>query len=471
MRHWRLPPLSLGALLRRTSFRDERKLLVGVGVLLLSIVLLLSLALWSLATVVSSQKTLNDRYTQNLLLAQTLREQRHQQLGLVPMYIMTRDEVMFERLQGAGQAFTATLVKLRAMPGSVRSRGTLDHIGRLQAALSDTEATGIRLFREGASASEVNEFFRKNAGPKSIEITAEINRYAQDASAAYDAERDRNDSLFRDAFVALMVASAACLATFLSVVVLLLREQDRRRELEEARTRLLQREKEISRARKEAIEVVSHDLRSPLTAIIFASEMLQEKGTLRTDKETRLVNTMFTSAHSMHQLILNLLDHTKIESQSLDLNISHVDVIALVRRVEARFQIVAARKSVHLLNDFDDADLRARFDEFRIEQVLANLIGNAVKFTPPGGRVRVSGEASEDGLWLQVADTGIGMTAEEVEKTFERYWQAKDTASLGTGLGMAISKAIVEAHRGSISVQSAPGEGSVFSICLPLRAA
>ena len=95
----------------------------------------------------------------------------------------------------------------------------------------------------------------------------------------------------------------------------------------------------------------------------------------------------------------------------------------------------------------------------------------AVKFTPPGGRVRVSGEASEDGLWLQVADTGIGMTAEEVEKAFERYWQAKDTASLGTGLGMAISKAIVEVHRGSISVQSAPGEGSVFSVRLPLRAA
>ena len=239
--------------------------------------------------------------------------------------------------------------------------------------------------------------------------------------------------------------------------------------MEAARASLLQREKEVSQARKEAIEVVSHDLRSPLTAIIFASEMLQESEFERNAKETRLVNTMFTSAHSMHQLIHNLLDHTKIESQSLDLNISDVDVGALIERVEARFQIVAARKNVHLLNDFSGAGPRARFDEFRIEQVLANLIGNAVKFTQPGGEVRVSGEASADCLRLQVADTGMGMTPEEVEKTFERYWQAKDTASLGTGLGMAISKAIVEAHRGSISVQSAPGQGSVFTVHLPLR--
>ena len=224
MRRWLSPSLSLRALLRRTSLRDGRKLLVGIGLLLFSIVLLLSLALWSLAAVVSSQKTLNDRYTQNLLLAQTLREQRHQQLGLTPMYIMTRDEVVYERLEGAGKAFTATLAKLRAMPGSVRSRVTLDRIGRLQATLRDTEATGLRLFREGAPATKVNDFFRKNAGPKSIEITAEINRYAQDASAVYNAERARNDNLFRGAFVALTVASAACLATFLSVVVLLLRE-------------------------------------------------------------------------------------------------------------------------------------------------------------------------------------------------------------------------------------------------------
>ena len=131
---------------------------------------------------------------------------------------------MYERLEGAGKAFTATLAKLRAMPGSVRSRVTLDRIGRLQATLRDTEATGLRLFREGAPATKVNDFFRKNAGPKSIEITAEINRYAQDASAVYNAERARNDNLFRGAFVALTVASAACLATFLSVVVLLLRE-------------------------------------------------------------------------------------------------------------------------------------------------------------------------------------------------------------------------------------------------------
>ena len=320
----------------------------------------------------------------------------------------------------------------------------------------------------GAPIETVNTFFRIHAGPASDLMVGKIRQFAGDASSSYLARKESNSRLLTGTFVGLSAVSLLCLLIVLAVAVLLIREQEHRRELEAARARDLQREQEVSRARKEAVEVVSHDLRSPLTAIIFASEMLRDAPVERPAKEATLIRTMFTSAHSMYQMINNLLDHAKIESGSLELNRQRVDVRTLVDRVDSRFQLVAARKQVGLVNDVAAGALNAEIDEVRIEQVLSNLIGNALKFTQAGGEVRISSDVSDDAVELHVSDTGMGMTAEQAARTFDRYWQAKETASLGSGLGLAISKAIVDAHHGRISVRSRPGEGSVFSVRLPL---
>ena len=442
--------------------------MASIIVLLAAIVLMLAGSVAALFFATRSQSALNETYTRNLLLARDLRDQKHEQIGLVPMVVMTGDQALHLRLARADQAFADTLDTLRARTPFGPSRTILDEIDALQGKLLTIEHDGLVLRAGGAPIDVVNTYFRTHAGPASELMVGKIRQFADNASSSYLARKDSNSRLLTGTFVGLSAVSFLCLLIVVAVVALLIREQEHRRELEAARERDLQREQEVSRARKEAVEVVSHDLRSPLTAIIFASEMLQDAPVERPAKESTLIRTMFTSAHSMYQMINNLLDHAKIESGSLVLNRQPVDLRTLVDIVDARFQLVAARKQVGLVNDVSAGALNAVVDEARIEQVLSNLIGNALKFTQAGGQVRISSEVRDDSIELHVSDTGMGMTQEQAAHTFERYWQAKETASLGSGLGLAISKAIVDAHHGRISVRSTPGEGSVFSVRLPL---
>ena len=449
---------------------DDRKLLAGITVSLVAILAMLAVSVLSLSTVIRSQSILNETYTRNLLLARDLRDRKHEQIGLVPMYVLTGDETLRLNLARADTSFAAALDTLRSRVTTPRAKATLDQIARLQHDLLGVEGAGLAMRKAGRSIADVNAFFRAKAGPASFAVMSKINQFADQASVRYNAEKAINSRRFERAFFALSAAALLCLAIFASVAVLLLREQDRRRAFEEVNSRLLEREQEISRARKEAVEIVSHDLRSPLTAIIFASEMLNETSSTRSEREATLVKTMFSSAHSMYQMINNLLDHAKIEAGELELDRHRVDVSILIDRVDARFQLVAARKRVELVNVIPAGVLMADIDDVRMEQVLSNLVGNALKFTQAGGEVRISGEVHQDDFELHVADTGMGMTQEQAVRTFDRYWQAKETASLGSGLGLAICKAIVDAHGGSISVRSAPGEGSVFSVRMPLAA-
>lgn len=447
---------------------QERKLLTCIVVLLATILLVLAGSIAALFFATRSQSALNETYTRNLLLARDLRDQKHEQIGLVPMFVITGDEALRRRLTRADQTFADTLSTLRARTPPGPSRTILDDVGELQGRLLAIERDGLALRAGGAPIDVVNTYFRTHAGPASERMVGKIRQFADIASSSYLIKKESNSRLLTGTFIGLSAASLLCLLIVVAVTVLLIREQERRGELEAARKRDLQREQEVSRARKEAVEVVSHDLRSPLTAIIFASEMLQDAHTERPGRESTLIRTMFTSAHSMYQMINNLLDHAKIESGSLQLNRERVDVRALVDKVDARFQLVAARKQVGLVNDVSPGALNAEIDEVRIEQVLSNLIGNALKFTQAGGEVRISSDVGDDAVELHISDTGMGMTQEQAARTFDRYWQAKETASLGSGLGLAISKAIVDAHQGQISVQSTPGEGSVFSVRLPL---
>lgn len=447
---------------------QERRLLASIVVLLAAIVLMLAGSVAALFFATRSQSALNETYTRNLLLARDLRDQKHEQIGLVPMFVMTGDEALRHRLTRADQTFADTLSTLRTRTPPGPSRAILDEIGDLQAKLLGIERDGLALRAKGAPIDVVNSFFRSHAGPASDLMVRKIGQFTDHASSSYVAQKESNSRLLTGTFVALSAVSVLCLLIFAAVVALLIRDQERQRELEAARARDLQREKEVSLARKEAVDVVSHDLRSPLTAIIFASEMLHEATTERPAREATLVKTMFTSAHSMYQMINNLLDHAKIESGSLVLNLQRVDISTLVDNVDARFQLVAARKQVGLINDVSAGTLNAEIDEVRIEQVLSNLIGNALKFTQAGGEVRIYSDVVDGAVELHVSDTGMGMTEEQAARTFDRYWQVKETASLGSGLGLAISKSIVDAHHGRISVRSTPGKGSVFSIRLPL---
>jgi signal transduction histidine kinase len=237
------------------------------------------------------------------------------------------------------------------------------------------------------------------------------------------------------------------------------------------------REAELSRAleqvhaRDEMVEVVSHDLKDPI-GVIWGSAVLIERALGAKQKGGAFVKSRLEviqrAARRMERLVTDLLDLARLDECKLPIVLHDEPVSHLLTQAYDAALPFAMEKGVLLETMAQDGSVRC--DRERILQVLANLIGNALKFTPQAGRVEVSAQR-DAGQWrFAVADTGCGVAAEEVPYVFDRFWQApRSTKRGGAGLGLAIAKGIVEAHGGSIGMESATGHGATLRFTLPDR--
>jgi PAS domain S-box-containing protein len=219
-------------------------------------------------------------------------------------------------------------------------------------------------------------------------------------------------------------------------------------------------------ARDEILGAVSHDLRNPLAAISLCAHALKE-GT--SGDRDEIIDAIVESAGMMNRMIQDLLDVATIDSGHLRIDPSEQQLATLVDRVLEMTQAAARERAIMLRDDLPPTLPVVTVDPTRFVQVLANLVGNAVKFTEAGGTVTISAHARADEVVVAVKDTGIGIPAEHLPHIFDRHWHARRTArTLGTGLGLAIARGIVEAHGGRIWVQSTEGAGSTFSFTIPV---
>ena len=224
---------------------------------------------------------------------------------------------------------------------------------------------------------------------------------------------------------------------------------------------------QASRLRDDLIAVVSHDLRNPLASLVSASELLAM--TMSSDslkKGERYLNTIQKAGVRMRTLLDDLLDITRIESGRLEIERKTEDVGAVVRESLELHEPLATSKSIRLELDVIGRAV-ASCDRHRIQQVVGNLLGNAIKFTTEGGRIRVEVMRRTDDICVSVLDTGPGISPEQLPHLFDRYWQARRGTRQGLGLGLSIVKGIVEAHGGRVSVDSEPGTGSTFRFTMP----
>ena len=221
-------------------------------------------------------------------------------------------------------------------------------------------------------------------------------------------------------------------------------------------------------ARDQVVAVVSHDLRNPLGTIAAAADLIVELE-LPEDKKAEQLQIIRRTTTRMSRLIEDLLDVSRIEAGGLSVELEPLDMGALVREALELQGPQAQERQVELAMDVEPGLPRVRGDHHRILQVFSNLLGNALKHTPRGGRVTVSTRADGSRVLVQVRDTGDGIEREHLAHLFDRFWQARRTDRSGAGLGLAIVKAIVEAHEGRVWADSEPGKGSVFSFTLPLH--
>ena len=236
--------------------------------------------------------------------------------------------------------------------------------------------------------------------------------------------------------------------------------------------RLNERLVELDRLKDEFVALVSHELRTPLTSIRGYLELIREGKAGRTTKrQENFLDVMNRNSERLLRLVSDLLFVAQAESGKVTLELEALDLSAVARDAVDTTRPLAVKKAI-ALNLVTDDELRVSADRARLVQLLDNLLSNALKFTPEGGRVDVVLSAENGHAVLEVADSGIGIPRAEQGRLFERFYRASTATAQavpGTGLGLAIAKAIVEAHGGRIDVESDEGAGARFRVELPVR--
>ena len=221
------------------------------------------------------------------------------------------------------------------------------------------------------------------------------------------------------------------------------------------------------RTRDDVLAVVSHDLRNPVSSILLNARMIEHRLPPDEEQARRALANLTRAAEGMRLLIGDLVDLVRIDAGQLVVHPEPEDSAALVRDAVEFIAPLAASRQLALSVEAGANAPPVLCDRDRIQQVFSNLLGNAVKFTPPGGRVSVRVEDLGDRARFSVSDTGPGVSPEDRPHLFERFWRADITRKGGTGLGLYIVKALVAAHGGEVSVQSTFGQGATFSFTLP----
>jgi signal transduction histidine kinase len=227
-----------------------------------------------------------------------------------------------------------------------------------------------------------------------------------------------------------------------------------------------------SQHKSEFLANMSHELRTPLNAIIGFSEVLTERmfGELN-EKQEEYLKDIYASGQHLLSLINDILDLSKIEAGRMELEVTDFDLPSAIDNALILVRERASRRGITLGHSIDERLGSIRGDERKVKQVLLNLLSNALKFTPEGGRIDVSAVPRDGVAEISVADTGVGIAPEDQEAVFEEFRQVgtADKKVEGTGLGLALSRKFIELHGGRIWVESEVGKGSRFAFSLPLR--
>lgn len=250
-------------------------------------------------------------------------------------------------------------------------------------------------------------------------------------------------------------------------------------ELKRLNVELGEKNEELKRLNEEVLELthsrlvfftnISHELRTPLTLIADPVEMLLEDTGIK-GKSRELLKMVQRNALALQQLVSNILDFRKIQNGKMELKLYRFDIVKTLTMWVGDFQLTAERKQIRLHLDVDDLTGSHEMiaDQEKISRIVFNLLSNALKYTPAGGEIFVSLKDEGANLRLDVKDTGKGISQDEADKIFERFFQAKGAAS-GTGIGLALVKSFVELHHGEARVESEPGKGSDFIVVIPRK--
>jgi len=234
---------------------------------------------------------------------------------------------------------------------------------------------------------------------------------------------------------------------------------------------LYERTKELDRMKSEFVAVVSHEVRTPLTSIKGSLELLgDERFHVLPPPQKELLSICQANTERLINLINDILDFSKLESSKLSLNFESVEVGRIVPEAVDHIKNLAGMKGITIDIHMEGTAGVIEADPMRVAQVITNLLGNAIKFSPENGKIEIWARGSEDEVSVAIKDYGKGISQRDLSRLFQRFAQLDSSTTRkagGTGLGLVISKGIVEQHGGKIWVESVLGKGSTFSFSIP----
>lgn len=229
-------------------------------------------------------------------------------------------------------------------------------------------------------------------------------------------------------------------------------------------------ERKLDKLREDFIANVSHELRTPISMMQGYSEAIVDDIAQTDEEKKEMAKVIYDESLRMGRLVNELLDLARMEAGHILLSVESIEIEPYLNRVIRKFHGLAKEKEIDLSLQLDTDEPNFRFDPDRIEQVLTNLVDNAIRHVPDSASILISGRTDERGLYIEVNDQGPGIPEEDLPFLFERFYKADKSRTRGisgTGLGLAIAKNIIEAHRGNISVKSKLGHGTTFSFFIP----
>lgn len=449
----------------------ERKVYFAFSMIIVGILPVAIAAFISIQEVISEEDSLVSIHSRASLLTEQLRYMNSTQSSMIPVFVLSGDDRLIDNFEKRQIEFNKTASELAEVVNDPTVRNKIADIVRLADAQHAVAKPGIQMRKNGFSVDEVHDYFATSSRPITIKLNALLKDLAATESRELQVAKSLTARTVQHTMRALMLLSIFAVLALAIIGRLLVKVMTQKRAFDQTQRNLIEHEQRLSRARKETVEIVAHDLKNPLGTIKLSLELLKASPSFaKLPSELQEVLTIVDrSANSMQSLITNLLDHSKIEAGTLVINDEPCDLANLLEQQAQSLAAHAVKKRISLDLEVPNQPVIVHCDALRIEQVISNLVGNALKFAPEGGHVRLRFETSNDRAIVTVDDNGPGLKPEEIAHLFDRFWQARATAHQGTGLGLAISKSIVEAHQGAMSVESRPGGGSRFVFWVPIQ--
>src|SRR5713226_8261701 len=311
-------------------------------------------------------------------------------------------------------------------------------------------------------------------GKKAMDDIREVVRQMEDEERELLKSRDqsaRTSARNENLVISFGTLLAFVLVPFASVIIR--NEIVQRKRAEEAIVCAKEEAERASKFKDQFLSTMSHELRTPLNAVLgFSGLLADERYGLLNDRQRRYVSHIHTGGQHLLTLINDILDLSRIEAGRMELAIENVSVETVFGEVLSVMRPLADNKS-QTLSQHAEPGLSVRADLTRFKQVLMNLLGNGIKFTPEGGRIELTANQADSEVRVEVRDTGPGIPPEEQKRIFEAFYRLPESgkATEGTGLGLAITQRVVELHGGHLGLESQPGQGSCFHFSLPVAAA